>query len=73
MRCYEPDGGHDYHICEHPDCYVCRGGLASCEVCKGGEASLPTECPGEAMTSEQQDAVQEGTLDFINGEWKHVV
>ena len=43
--------------------------LANCEVCFGAEGSLPTDCPGEPMTGEQQDAVYAGTLDFIDGEW----
>jgi hypothetical protein len=43
--------------------------LASCSVCKGGEGSLPTECPGIAMTEDQQSRIYGGTLDYVRGAW----
>lgn len=45
-------------------CCICNGGLFSCVTCKGGEGSLPTDCPGERMTPEQQDEVYSGRLDY---------
>jgi hypothetical protein len=43
--------------------------LASCRICKGGEGSLPRDCPGVAMTGEQQNEVYAGRLDFRHGAW----
>jgi hypothetical protein len=60
---------HVWHKCNEDDCFVCRGGLGLCTVCHGAEASLPTDCPGVAMTAEQQDAVQAGTLNYHQGKW----
>jgi len=54
---------------DHGHCVYCDGGLASCTVCHGHEGSLPTECPGEPMTPEQQDEVYDGSLDFRGGRW----
>ncbi len=53
------DGG-----CEIMHCHICDGGLAVCTVCRGGEGSLPTECPGQPMTGQQQEDVYAGTLDY---------
>lgn len=55
-------------ICEGR-CNICDGGLALCKVCGGAEGSLPKECPGSRMTSDQEDAVYAGTLDFVGGKW----
>lgn len=65
---------HSLHQCDDEDCPVCLGGLAWCTVCGGGEASLPSECPGRKMTDAEEDAVQDGRLDFVivdfgRGEW----
>lgn len=51
------------------DCVVCRGGLFLCAVCNGAEGSLPTECPGQRMTAQQQDEIMAGRLDFVHGVW----
>lgn len=40
-----------------------------CTTCNGAEGTLPTDCPGVKMTSEQQDAVYAGRLDFRGGAW----
>lgn len=50
-------------------CNYCLGGLYACTVCGGAEGSLPTECPKEEMTDEQERAVFNGALDYINGRW----
>ena len=55
--------------CQKPHCEICDGGLSVCAVCGGGEGSLPSECPGQKMTSEQDNAVYAGDLDFKCGEW----
>lgn len=39
--------------------------LAGCDVCGGWEGELPTDCPGEEMTSEQREAVLAGSLDYM--------
>lgn len=46
-------------------CMICDGGLASCAVCCGGEATLPMMCPGRMMTFPEMDAVQNGSLDWV--------
>ena len=53
---------HDYHDREDD--------LLHCKVCNGGEGSLPTDCPGQRMTAEQDDAVMAGQLDHKNGTWQ---
>ena len=55
---------HGAHNCQDPDCNVCSGGLGVCERCGGAEASIPTDCPGEPMSQDQQDLVQSGQLDY---------
>jgi hypothetical protein len=55
---------HWAHCHECNGCHLCRGGLGVCTVCHGIEGSLATDCPGERMTFEQDQAVYAGTLDF---------
>jgi len=43
--------------------------LAVCLVCRGAEGSLPFQCPGAAMTTEQQDAVYAARLEYMRGQW----
>lgn len=52
--------------------YEREDGLAHCMICGGAEGSLPKECPGVKMTERELDAVYEGSLNFINGEWKGI-
>ena len=40
------------------------GELEYCKVCMGLEGSMPTDCPGERMTTEQSDCVYRGNLDY---------
>lgn len=47
----------------------CDGGLFSCTRCGGFEGTLPSQCPGEKMTSEQETGVYAGRLDFREGAW----
>lgn len=64
-------GGHVQMKCADPDC----GGscnaccLAWCSVCHGAEGSLPTRCPGRFMSTLEQEGVQAGRLDYVNGGW----
>lgn len=60
---------HKWHRCGSLDCFICNGGLACCVTCGGGESSLPTDCPGERMSYEVQNAVTAGDLDFKHGYW----
>jgi hypothetical protein len=64
-------GGHAWYECEKGcnGCMFCNGGLASCTRCGGFEGSLPSECPGEKMTEEQETAIYAGALDFRAGTW----
>lgn len=55
--------------CGSDCCAICVGGLSICKNCGGVEGSLPSECPVQRMTSEQEDAVYDGRLDYCNGEW----
>lgn len=66
---------HQLHNCnggDRCDCqgYVCIGGLAYCDVCHGAEGSLTTACPGEPMTTEQQDDVYARRVDYQDGAWR---
>jgi hypothetical protein len=49
---------------------VADGGLAVCRVCHCFEGSLPTECPGEPVSAEQQDRIYAGQVDFKDGNWE---
>lgn len=55
--------------CNQPGCEVCNGGLMACDICGGAEGSLTTDCCGYAVHPSVLDAVYEGGLDFINGQW----
>jgi hypothetical protein len=44
-------------------------GLVECRVCRGWEGGLPTECPGHPISSDVQEAVYEGHIDYRNGGW----
>lgn len=65
---------HEYHQCNCDSalCMFCRGNLKMCNVCGGFEGSLPTECPGEDMPDEYEQAVFENVLDFVDGEWRKI-
>jgi hypothetical protein len=56
---------HVYHYHQHD--------LAHCKICNGAEGSLPTDCPGVKMTSEEEDAVYDGKINFISGEWTNKI
>lgn len=53
---------------EH-DFYERDDGLAHCKICNGGEGSLPTDCPGEKMTADEEALVYAGKLDYCAGGW----
>ena len=55
--------------CRASNCPICDGGLGICKVCNGAEGSLPTECPGEMMSQQQDHSVYTGILDYKGGEW----
>jgi hypothetical protein len=50
-------------------CMFCDGGLFGCSRCGSFEGATTTDCPGEAMTGEQSDAVYAGDLDYRDGAW----
>jgi hypothetical protein len=43
------------------------GGLSACRVCNGAEGSLPTDCPGRALTAEEERLIYAGALDYRRG------
>ena len=53
--------------CNHQFCQFCDGGLFVCTVCGGFEGSLPTDCPTEKMTQDEQDQIYGGQLDYREG------
>lgn len=65
---HEP-GYHD-HDEGHRPCIFCDGGLSACSVCNAFEGAWPDECPGVRMSSEQIEAVYDGTLNYRAGEWQ---
>ena len=58
------------HKCNRDQCGICDGGLSVCLVCKGAEATLPSECPGRALTEEEEAQIGAGLLDYVGGKWK---
>lgn len=52
------------------DMHVRNDGSSTCLVC-GGEygATLPSECPGELMSSGHQACVFSGEADYVDGRW----
>lgn len=44
-------------------------GLGQCAKCGAAECEIPTSCPGKAMTAREKQAVCDGELDFVAGEW----
>ena len=67
-------GGHEFYECPQPcdrlHCQFCEGGLAFCEKCKCGEGTLPSQCPGEPVSEEQQQNIYAGASDFRDGKWR---
>lgn len=66
--------GHGHRLERHTNCtrefcFICEGSLASCLTCRGAEGSLPTDCPWRPMSSDEQEAVMGGTIDYISGHW----
>jgi len=55
--------------CQNGHCVFCSGALYLCVRCNGAEGTLPKECPGERISSEDQDAIMAGDLDFVRGRW----
>jgi len=57
--------------CKNPycggTCVICCCGV--CKVCGCLEGATTSECPGVAATNEQTQAVYEGRLDFVDGQW----
>lgn len=60
---------HVIHHCDDTECLICTHDLTSCEVCKGVGKFLPSECPGEPLTEEQETKILNHVLDFKNGFW----
>ena len=40
-----------------------------CRNCGGSGGALPTQCPGRPMTNDERQAVLEGLLDYVDGQW----
>ena len=59
----------EHKNCQINHCGICDGGLAVCTVCGGAEGSLPSECPGEKMTHNQEQGVYNDGLDYKDGKW----
>lgn len=63
--------GHVRQTCDPPcdasSCCACN--LYCCGVCGGAEGSLPHECPGQGISTEDQQLIYKGTLDFRGGQW----
>lgn len=58
--------------CNKTGYQFCDGGLSCCNVCGCFEGMWTSECPGRRITEEEGDKIyKEGTLDFIDGEWKN--
>lgn len=55
--------GHDLY---EPERYE---GCAACRICGGFEGTLTRVCPGVRMTSQQQDDVYAGNLDYRDEGW----
>lgn len=55
--------------CERNSCPFCDGGLGSCTVCRCAEGTLPSECPGAAVSMEDQERIYAGALDYRAGAW----
>lgn len=47
---------------------IAEGGLAVCKVCGGGEGSLTTDCPGEKIPYDKDQAVYAGKTDYREGQ-----
>lgn len=60
--------GHELH-----EFHDREDGLVHCKKCNGAEGSLPTHCPGETMSGEDEELVFAGQLDFIDGNWVEIV
>ena len=62
---------HQYATCDGCErgCALCEGGLALCTVCGGSEGTLTSECSGQRLTGEEEDAVYAGTLDYRQDVW----
>lgn len=64
----------DRYNAEHPEGRLhlysfTEEGLARCGVCGGAECSLTTDCPGEKIPYDMQDAICAGEIDFFSGVW----
>lgn len=60
---------HKLHKCNDPECFTCKGDLASCDECFGAEGSLPTDCPGLRLNQDTLDAIYNKILDYKEGQW----
>lgn len=55
---------HRFHSCDHPYCYVCKGGLRLCVDCGGVESSLTSDCPKVKIDGDQHLMISTGFIDF---------
>jgi hypothetical protein len=61
--------GHVAKECE-PRCSGCNlCELFVCKLCEAGEGTLPSHCPGEPISSDDQTLIYHNTLDFHLGAW----
>lgn len=57
--------------CDNGTCVFCRDELTACTRCFGLSegCSMTTDCPGEPMTADQSNDVEDGKTDYRNGVW----
>lgn len=67
----QDERGHTPPVCPGPGCTSCPacGGLYYCTVCNGIEKCMPSNCPGQQMTTTQMNEVHAGRIDYRCGLW----
>ncbi|MEE8598827.1 MAG: hypothetical protein V3S69_04850 [Dehalococcoidales bacterium] len=65
--------GHTFAVCKQPctklTCQFCEGGLSACITCLCFEGSLPSHCPGQPVSDEDQQLIYKATLDYHEHKW----
>lgn len=50
-------------------CQFCAGGLYACSVCGCIEGSMASMCPGRRLTTEEEEMIYAGDVDYNWGQW----